>query len=294
MGKAQRSWSTYKASLRIVRSDVRLVVLPAVSMLSLITTTAAFLFGVWQVHPFINYNDGTQQIFGSDAQQATDSWSFTPASAAVAFFGLWVVTAIGMYFNAALIWAANERIEGRRPSVGSALRNVSRYAGPIGLWALFSCTISFALRQATSRVGFLGRIVVSFVGVAWSLATFFVLPILIIEGVSVNDAFTKSKSLIRKTWGEQLIGGFAGSVVFMPAFFLLGLCSVGLLTLNIWLGLVFFAVGLLSLISVDQAVSVIYSLVLYRFTQTGMAPAGFDQSAIEGAFVKKQKKSRFR
>jgi Family of unknown function (DUF6159) len=294
MGKAQRSWSTYKASLRIVRSDVRLLILPAVSTVSLIFTTAVFLLGVWKVHPFVNLDTEIQSFQSEQTQGATDKLSFTPASAALAFFGLWVITAIGMYFNAALIWAANERIEGRRPSVGSALRNVWRHAGPIGLWALFSCTISFAIRQATSRVGFLGRIVVSFVGVAWSLATFFVLPILIVEGASVNDAFTKSKALIRKTWGEQLIGGFAGSVVFMPAFFLLGLCSVGLVFLNIWLGLVFFLVGLLVLISVDQAVSVIYSLVLYRFTQTGMAPAGFDQSAIEGAFVKKQKKSRFR
>jgi hypothetical protein len=220
--------------------------------------------------------------------------SFTLASGAVAFFGLWVVTAVGMYFNAALIWAANERIEGRRTSVGTALRSVSRYAGPIGLWAFFSCTISFAIRQATSKVGILGRVVVSLVGVAWSLATFFVLPILIVEGVSVNEAFTKSKALIRKTWGEQLIGGFAGSVVFMPAFFLVAMCSGGLMFLNIWVGIVFFAVALLTLISIDQAVSVIYSLVLYRFTQTGMAPAGFDQSAIEGAFIKEKKKSRFR
>lgn len=293
MGKAQRSWSTYKASLRIVRSDVRLLILPLVSIVSLLTTTAVFLFAVWKVHPFVNSNDNQAFL---QPQQAEDSgrMSFTLASGALAFFGLWVVTAVGMYFNAALIWAANERIEGRRTSVGTALRSVSRYAGPIGLWAFFSGTISFAIRQATSKVGILGRVVVSLVGVAWSLATFFVLPILIVEGVSVNEAFTKSKALIRKTWGEQLIGGFAGSMVFMPAFFLVAMCSGGLMFLNIWVGIVFFAVALLTLISIDQAVSVVYSLVLYRFTQTGMAPAGFDQSAIEGAFIKEKKKSRFR
>ena len=293
MGKAQRSWSTYKASLRIVRSDVRLLILPLVSIVSLLTTTAVFLFAVWKVHPFVNSNDNQAFL---QPQQAEDSgrMSFTLASGALAFFGLWVVTAVGMYFNAALIWAANERIEGRRTSVGTALRSVSRYAGPIGLWAFFSGTISFAIRQATSKVGIPGRVVVSLVGVAWSLATFFVLPILIVEGVSVNEAFTKSKALIRKTWGEQLIGGFAGSMVFMPAFFLVAMCSGGLMFLNIWVGIVFFAVALLTLISIDQAVSVVYSLVLYRFTQTGMAPAGFDQSAIEGAFIKEKKKSRFR
>jgi Family of unknown function (DUF6159) len=294
MGKAQRSWSTYKASLRIIRSDVRLLILPAVSIVSLIITTGVFLLGVWKVHPFINFGHETQAFLQTEQTQGPGSLSFTPASAVLAFFGLWVITAVGMYFNAALIFAANERIEGRRPSVGAALRAVWRHAGPIGLWALFSCTISVAVRQASSRLGFIGRIVVSMVGVAWSLATFFVLPILIIEGASVNDAFAKSKALIRKTWGEQLIGGIAGSVVFMPAFFLLAVTSGGLMYLNIWVGLTFFLVGLLALISVDQAVSVVYSLVLYRFTQTGMAPAGFDQSAIEGAFVKKPKKSRFR
>jgi Family of unknown function (DUF6159) len=294
MGKAQRSWSTYKASLRIVRSDARLLVLPLVSIVSLLVTTAVFLLAVWKIHPFVGQNDESQLFLEPQQTQDSGRMSFTLASGAVAFFGLWVVTAVGMYFNAALIWAANERIEGRRTSVGKALRSVSRYAGPIGLWAFFSCTISFAIRQATSKVGILGRVVVSLVGVAWSLATFFVLPILIVEGVSVNEAFTKSKALIRKTWGEQLIGGFAGSVVFMPAFFLVAMCSGGLMFLNIWVGIVFFAVALLTLISIDQAVSVIYSLVLYRFTQTGMAPAGFDQSAIEGAFIKEKKKSRFR
>jgi hypothetical protein len=293
MGKAQRSWSTYKASLRIVKSDARLLVLPAVSIVSLIVTTTAFLIGVWKVHPFVNLHSSNEFLQTTETQ-SSERLSFTPASAVLAFFGLWVITAVGMYFNAALIFAANERIEGRRPAVGAALRAVWRHAGPIGLWALFSCTISFAVRQASSRLGIIGRIVVSIVGVAWSLATFFVLPILIIEGASVNDAFAKSKALIRKTWGEQLIGGIAGSVVFMPAFFLLGLSAAGLAFLNVWVGLIFFLVGLLALISLDQAVSVIYSLVLYRFTQTGMAPAGFDQSAIEGAFTKKKKKSRFR
>jgi Family of unknown function (DUF6159) len=102
----------------------------------------------------------------------------------------------------------------------------------------------------------------------WAVATFFVLPIMIVEGVGVNGAFNRSKALMKKTWGEQVIGGGIVSLVMIPVFVVWGAVSIGALTLNGWIGLVLLVVGSLVLIAVGHMLSVVFSTALYRFATT--------------------------
>lgn len=51
------------------------------------------------------------------------------------------------------------------------------------------------LRSLEERAGFLGRIVIGLIGMAWSLITFLVLPILVLEGVGVGTAIKRSGEL---------------------------------------------------------------------------------------------------
>ena len=52
------------------------------------------------------------------------------------------------------------------------------------------------------------------IGFAWSVATFLVVPVLVVEKVGPLDAIKRSASLLRKTWGEQLVGNFGIGLVF--------------------------------------------------------------------------------
>ena len=276
-----------KASCAVVSEDRKLVVLPLVSLAAVLSTSAVLLFSIWQTDPFVT-------VVGPYGE-STSKFTPTPAAAAIFVVGTFVVTFIGMSFNAALIVAANERLDGGDPTVRSALAGAMKHAGPIAIWALISCTISIALRAASERAGLLGRIVLSITGVVWSVATFFVLPAMIVEGIGVKAAFRRSKSLLRSTWGEQVIGGGMVSVLIIPALVILAIVALILAQLSWIVGLGSFVVGTLLVIAFGNMVSMVFSTVLYKFAQNGVAPAGFTAEQLNSAFDRKKpkKKKRF-
>ena len=124
-------------------------------------------------------------------------------------------------FNAALGSAAHERLCGGDPTIGSAIRGAASRAGKILPWAIVSATVSIILRAIENRVGFVGRIVAAFAGMAWTVVTFLVLPIIVIEDMSVKDAIKKSGNLFKHNWGENLAAqfgfGLIGFIAILPA-----------------------------------------------------------------------------
>jgi tetrahydromethanopterin S-methyltransferase subunit E len=67
-----------------------------------------------------------------------------------------------------------------------------------------------------------GKLVVGLIGLAWTLASFLVVPILAFEEAGPFEALRRSAELFRKTWGEQVAGGFSFGLIF----FLLALPGV--------------------------------------------------------------------
>ncbi len=65
------------------------------------------------------------------------------------------------------------------------------------------------LRAIQERAGFLGKIVAGLAGVAWSLATFFMVPVLVLEQHSIRESFTRSVSTFKQTWGESMGGNIS-------------------------------------------------------------------------------------
>ena len=118
----------------------------------------------------------------------TGEISYPPGAIVLALVGYFTVTFVGLFFNSALIHAANERIEGGDPSVGSALR---------GAW------------------GRVGRILAFLAGTAWAVVTFLVLPVIIIENRGPVASVQRSASLLKRPWGEGL--GIVNALIFSPA-----------------------------------------------------------------------------
>ena len=59
---------------------------------------------------------------------------------------------------------------------------------------------------------------VKLIGVAWTLATFLVVPVLVTRDVGPIDAVKESAGLLRETWGENLIGNVGLGLVFAVAY----------------------------------------------------------------------------
>ena len=65
--------------------------------------------------------------------------------------------------------------------------------------------------RITTIGGLVGRIVLKLIGVVWAVASVFAIPALVCDAELTNPftALKRSASIIRRTWGETLIG-FAG------------------------------------------------------------------------------------
>ncbi len=163
---------------------------------------------------------------------------------------------------------------------------------PILGYAAIAATVGMVLRAIEERAGFIDRMVVGMIGVAWTAATFMVVPVLVARDVGPLEAVKESALLLKRTWGENLIGNGGIGLVFgliMFAVMLVGVALAGASAVNgqvpvaITLG-VLTALLVLGLTLVQSALAGIYSAALYRYATDGRAPAGFDGAALQQAF----------
>jgi uncharacterized protein DUF6159 len=222
------------------------------------------------------------------------SWGGAPPAARgpalyLPIFLMYVVLyAIGIFFQAAVVAGATERMRGGDPTVGSALAAAQRRLWPIVMWAIVAATVGMFLRAVQDRVGFIGKIVAGLAGAAWSLATFFIVPVLVLEDKSIPDSFTESVSVFKKTWGETMAGGASIGIVAVCAWVVL-FALVALIAMATGpLAIVVFAVGAIVLGIFFSALQGIYVASLYRYATEGSAPPGFDRTLLDNAFVPKR------
>ncbi len=131
------------------------------------------------------------------------------------------------------------------------------------------------LRALQERAGLLGRIIFGIIGIAWTVLTFFVVPVLLYEEVGVGEAIKRSGSIFRQRWGEQFIGnatiGLAIFLVAIPVLLVGGLIAAAVPLVGI--PLLVLAVG--ALMAVGAARTGVFNAALYRYATTGEASGAF-------------------
>lgn len=136
----------------------------------------------------------------------------------VAVLAVVAVMFVVNYFNAALMGAARVRLRGGDPNVGTGFAAVNKHLVAVFGWSVISAIIFIILTYLRGKTdSFIGRIMIGIVGAVWAYMTFFVVPILIVEGVGPIEAIKRSKSYFSKTWGEQLVSGFGFGIIRMVA-----------------------------------------------------------------------------
>lgn len=263
MGRISTGWNLTKVSLRVLRQDKELLLFPLLSGISLILILAGFVGGMFLAVGFEGMFQG----------------SFAWISIVVLFVYYVVAFFVGLFFNAAVIGAAMIRLNGGHPTLSDGLRVARENVGRIFLWALFAATVAMIIRMIQERVGIIGKIIMGIVGIAWSLATFFVVPVLIYEKLGPWAAVKRSASIFRRTWGETFTGQFTMGGIFVLAGLLgilpilLGLALGGMLGLVIG-GVVAFVYWVVLGIVASAANSILIA-ALYRYATTGKVAEEF-------------------
>lgn len=285
MGSLSRSWDLARQSLGVLRQDPKLVVFPVIS----------FLAGVVLAGIVAGIAFGTGLVGGDRGLTAADALLVL-----LFYFAAYFVT---IYFQVALVAAVRLRLAGGTPSLGYGLAEANRRIVAVLTWAAIAAAVGLVLRLveqiAARNSSALGRIVagiaIGLAGMAWSLATFFVIPVICYEGVGGWAAVRRSTQIIRRNWGEAVVGQGGISLVM----FLLAL-AVGLVfgilgwvflsaggAAGTALGTVFIAaavIGVLFFMMLSSTLQSIYASALYEYATAGKVGGYFSREDLAGAF----------
>lgn len=274
-GSFSNSFALVKASANVLRLDKELMVFPLMSSVAAILVTATFVVPVFWT--------GGWQIFAEGEQASYLAY-------ALGFLFYLSQYTVVFFFNSALVGAALIRLDGGDPTVSDGLAIASKRMGSIIGYAAIAATVGMILRFISERTGFLGRLAAGFVGMAWNLATFLAVPVLVTKDIGPIDAVKESAALFRRTWGEQVIGNFGMGW----AIFLMGLSwtlvSVGLFMAAssvapqlLIAAIAIVVLGYLFLALFSAALKGVYTAALYRYAMTGEV-GYFDPQIMGNAF----------
>jgi len=160
------------------------------------------------------------------------------------------------------------------------------------LWAVISATVGLILSAIRNRGGAVGSLAAGIAGTAWSLVTFFVIPVMIFEEKGVLTAIKNSVSLFKKTWGENIIGSIGIGLVMLPVILVFVAVFIAIIAASpLVVPLVVLFVVLLGVCGVlYSALRGIFVTALYIYAKTGTVPSVFSGDLIQGAFREKGQK----
>jgi uncharacterized protein DUF6159 len=273
MNTIRRSYAIFIESLRILGKDKEILLFP---LLSGIITIVAFATMV-----FAAFTSGLFRDFGE---------SNKPLTYAVLFVWYFVSWFIVLFFNVAVIHCASIRLRGGDPTLADGFRASFQHLGRIAAWALISATVGLILRIISDRAKLVGKIMVALVGAVWSIATYFIVPVMIFEKRSLRDSVRQSTQLIAKTWGESIVAaGGIGVFLMLLAVggLILPLAALFIGATEVLVALAVTAIYWIALSVIGAALSGIFRTALYLYATEGRTPEGFTAEYVQHAFAAK-------
>lgn len=281
----QRSFTIFKQSLSVLRQDKEILVFPLLSGIFTIIAMAGMVFG------------GVATGFFERIVQAGDrSLEANLLAYAALFVWYFVSWFIVLFFNVGVVACARIRLEGGDPTVADGFRAARENLKAILVWALISATVGVILRAIAERSKLIGALIAKFLGAAWAITTYFVVPVMIFEKSGPRESMKSSTALITRTWGESLVAAAGVGITIMLlgigglAFPIIGFLISPTAAL-IGLGVMAFYWILLAIIS--SALTGIYRTGLYLYAKDGRGPAGFGEELARSAFAGKNGASQW-
>ena len=283
MQRIRNSWDLVKASFSVLSADKELLIYPILSSIGVLIVTASFAV------PMI-----IAGVF--DSLIIEGLFNINLVGILVCFLFYLAQYFVIIFANSALIGAAMIRLRGCDPTVSDGFRIAFSHIGVIFGYTAIAATVGVILSTLSERSKGLGKLAVSLVGMAWNLATFLAVPVLVIEDVGPLEAVRRSAGLLKKTWGEQIVGNLSiglisGLVVLalfvgllVPGIALSFLLDNFLILIPIALVLIL-AIMLLSLLS--TTLNGIYAAAVYRYAAEGETGTFFSPDVVQGAFRSK-------
>lgn len=281
-----RSWRLAKQSWHVLKQDKELAIFPVIS----------FIFGVVLA--------GILASVGIAFGVFDEGESFTITDVILILFFYLGTYFLTIYCQVALVAGVKQRLGGGDPTIRSSLREANKRLGPIVTWTIIAAVVGMiiqglqmaARRNSDGVARIISQIIISLVSVAWTLMTFFVIPVIAYEGVGGFEAVKRSFNVVKNRWGEAAVGnagmGLISMVIILVLGVVFGVSGIALITSGATAAIVFGAIllaigigGILLTIAFFSALSSVYRAVLYEYAKTGkVGVQGFSPDYLENAF----------
>lgn len=275
----------FSFAIGMLRRNAALLLFPIISVLVVGVVSLVLLA------PF-----GMQLI--RDAEAGTEPGQIGPFTIALLVICLIADAFVVVFFNGALMSEALVVVRGGHASVGHGLAVAARRAPQILAWGLVTATVGLVLSALRDKGG-IGGALLSFIGgLAWGIATVFVLPVVIVEGLYPIGAMKRSVAILRSLFGpDAALGGmrkawgygvgylvvvFGGVVLAIALIVLASAAQNVAVTVPAIIGAVL-VFGIVAIVS--SALGAMVSAVLYVYAVDHTTPPEVDGAVLQSGFA---------
>jgi hypothetical protein len=277
IGKFKESHLIYKESWVLLKKDKEILIFPILSFFAnLVSIVMIFVFFLFV------FFAGDINRFGA----ATNS----PNAVMISYLFTTYLSCIfiTIFFQAGIISVVKSRLENIDASFGDGMASAFDKIGKIFIWSIVAATIGLILRMIAEKSKNMSKFIVFLIGASWSIATFFIAPVIIMENLSIKDSLKKSSSIINKTWGRVFVLNagfdiylillvFLGVAIFIGSIYTSSLAIVT--STGVLVVLYFIVLAILS-----STLSVVFKVVLYEYANNGSLPEDFSAEVVKMAF----------
>ncbi len=266
LSRLKTGWALARDSVQVLREEPSLTAFPAISGLAGAIYVVLLLGGAVVV-------------------AGPDSGPILYAALFATYLGTSFVAA---FFSAALTYNAREVFEGRDPTLSEGMAAAWRNKRTLFAWALLSATVGTVLRAIESADNPVADVVSALFSVAWGILTYFVVPVIVFENVSVRETFERSGRTFKQTWGETAGASFGVGLVTV-LFTLVGLAVAAVVFFGFGGaaggigGLAVAVLVVLGAYLVGSALGSIAKAALYVYAVDGRRPNQFEDVDFAGA-----------
>ena len=270
-----RGWRVTKLGMHVVRADPELMVYMLFS--SILSIIAAIIL--------LTTTGGLGYFIGGE--ESTEVGVFVGT-----FLSYMAIAIITVFWNAAIIASAHERMTaGTNPSFSYGIKQAMKCLPQIVIWGLISGTVGLIVglldgmaQDDNPVVRAIGSIASLIVQVAWWMTTFFVVPMIVLDKISISESMSKSPELFKQTWGEDVVSTVGTGIINFLVCLLIVVISLplflfGVIGEGLWILVMF--VGIAVSVLFFSACEAVNCASLYYFAKTGESPPyaqkyGFD------------------
>jgi len=345
----KRSWHLLKVSVAVVKKSPKLLIFPLISGVTGFIVISPFLISFLvlifegMISPYpettmlgrILDNPVLEQL---SENHASDWTVITTLISSVSlktllFYGgggiilsgflLYLLLYVQIFCQVAFIVALSAHFRDESFSIKRAITEAWALRKEIRNWAALTAFVNLVLAlleilgagvDFLEKTPWVGRLVadliISFAGITWNLATFFVLPIMVYEKLSVREACRRSSMMLRERWGEMVIGfvsinGIIGIAVLIPILVGFSLFFGSVLIQAYWnfhfdpfhfiivgLAIAFLGaliIGLIGVGVIDPAAKTIFRTALYIYTIEGVVPSSYSKELLDETWIAQKK-----